>query len=206
MISAVVLAAGRSTRMGRNKLILPLDGKPVLQRVLDALRDSKVDEIVVVLGAGADEVRSKVALEGTKVVTNGRYADGMSTSIKAGLAGVHRSTSAAIIVLGDQPFLSASLVDGLVDAFQAEGAPVVVPVHLGKRGNPVLFARRVFPEIMKISGDHGAKPVVRAHGGDVLEVDVKDGRGAVDVDTPADYEQASLLSRQVRRRRTRGRA
>ena len=206
MISAVVLAAGRSTRMGRNKLVLPLDGKPVLQRVLDALRDSKVDETVVVLGGGAEEVRRSIELGGTKAVVNRRYAEGMSTSIKAGLARVDSSTDAAVIVLGDQPFLSAALVDALIDAFQAERAPVVLPVHRGKRGNPVLFARSVFPEIMRIGGDRGAKSVVEAHEHNVLEVEAEDAEAVIDVDTPSDYERAALLFRQVKQRRTRGTA
>jgi molybdenum cofactor cytidylyltransferase len=204
LISAIVLAAGRSTRMGKNKLVLPLDGKPVLQRVLDALKDSKVDETVVVLGGGAEEVRRSINLEGTKVVVNRRYAEGMSTSIKAGLSRVNRFADAAIIVLGDQPFLSAAVVDALVKAFLAEGAPVVLPVHLRKRGNPVLFARSVFPEIMRIDGDRGAKSVVEAHGDDTLEVEVEDEGVAVDVDTPLDYARATLLSRRVKRRRNRG--
>jgi molybdenum cofactor cytidylyltransferase len=206
LISAIVLAAGRSTRMGRNKLVLSLDGKPVLQRVLDALKDSKVDETLVVLGGGAEEVRSTVDLGGTKVVVNRRYAQGMSTSIRAGLARVDRSTDAAIIVLGDQPFLSAALVNAVIDAFQAEGAPVVLPVHRGTRGNPVLFARSVFPEIMRIGGDRGAKSVVEAHEDDVLEVKAEDAGAVIDVDTPSDYERATLLSRQVKQRRTRGTA
>ena len=206
MISAIVLAAGRSTRMGRNKLILPLDGKPVLQRVLDALKHSKVDETVVVLGGGADEVRRSVDLEGTKVVVNRRYSEGMSASIKAGLARMDRSADAAIIVLGDQPFLSAAVVDSLIKAFLTEGAPVVLPVYMGKRRNPVLFARSVFPEIMRIRGDRGAKSVVESHGDNILEVKVEDAGVAMDVDTPSDYERAALLSRRVRQRRTRGQA
>jgi molybdenum cofactor cytidylyltransferase len=206
LISAIVLAAGRSTRMGRNKLILPLDGKPVLQRVLDALKDSKVDETVIVLGGGADAVRRSVGLEGTKVVMNRRYSEGMSTSIRAGLARVDRSADAVIIVLGDQPFLSASVVDSLIKAFLTEGAPVVLPVHAGKGRNPVLFARSVFPEIMRIGGDSGAKSVVESYGDNVLEVKVEDAGIAMDVDTPSDYERAALLSRRVRQRRSRGQA
>ena len=204
MISAIVLAAGRSTRMGRNKLVLPLDGKPVLQRVLDALKGSKVDETVVVLGGGAEEVRRMIDLRGAKVVVNRHYAEGMSTSIKAGLASVSRSADAVIIVLGDQPLLSAALVDSLIHGFLAEGAPVVVPVHLRKRGNPVLFARSIFPEVMKISGDRGAKSVMVAHGDDVREVRAIGAGAAIDVDTPSDYKRAELLLRGVRRRRTQG--
>lgn len=202
MISAVVLAAGRSTRMGKNKLVLPLDGKPVLQRVLDALKDSKVDETVVVLGEGAADIRRKVDLEGTKVVLNSRYEEGMSTSIRAGLSRVSRSADAAIIVLGDQPFLSSSLLDALIEGFMEEGAPVVVPVHNGGRRNPVLFAKRAFPEVLRATGDRGAKSVLEKY--EVLEVKVTDPEAVMDVDTPSDYEKAVAHSRGVRRRRTRG--
>lgn len=204
MISAIVLAAGRSTRMGKNKLVLPLDGRPVLGRVLDALKGSKVGEIVVVLGEGAEEVRRKVDLSGTRVVVNPRYAEGMSTSVKAGLRSVSPSAAAAVVVLGDQPFLSSALVDSLIDGFLEEGAPVVVPVRLGRRRNPVLFARSAFPEIMNISGDRGAKAVVEAQGAAALEVKVGQAGTVLDVDTPSDYRRATLLSRRLRRRRTRG--
>ena len=204
MISAIVLAAGRSTRMGKNKLVQPHDWRPVLGRVLDDMKGSKVGEIVVVLGEGAEEVRRKVDLSGTRVVVNPRYAEGMSTSVKAGLRSVSPSAAAAVVVLGDQPFLSSALVDSLIDGFLEEGAPVVVPVRLGRRRNPVLFARSAFPEIMNISGDRGAKAVVEAQGAAALEVKVGQAGTVLDVDTPSDYRRATLLSRRLRRRRTRG--
>lgn len=204
LISAIVLAAGRSTRMGRNKLVLPMGGEPVLQRVLDALKESRIDETVVVLGSGEEEVRRTVDLDGTKVVVNPHYAEGMSTSIRAGLAGVNPSTDAAVMVLGDQPFLTPALLDRLIGAFLREKAPVVVPVSLGKRGNPVLFARSVFPEVMRVSGDRGAKKVVEALGTKALEVKVKDPKEVLDIDTPSDYKRAKVLAPKAMRRRSRG--
>jgi molybdenum cofactor cytidylyltransferase len=200
LISAIVLAAGLSSRMGKPKLVLPLKGRPVLGRVLTVLRRSKVDEIVVVLGSEAELVRKKIRFKGEKVVVNPRYVRGMSTSIRAGLEGVSRGADAAVIVLGDQPLLSSSVVDILVDAFLSKRAPIIVPAYRGQRGNPVLFSRSVFPEIMKIDGDRGAKSVIDAHGNEVLEVEVRDAGVILDVDTPSDLRRAAGL----RRRRTRG--
>lgn len=201
MISAVVLAAGLSTRMGRTKLALPVDGRPILARVLEALRHSKVDEVVVVLGADAEAIKKVVSFERERLVVNAKYADGMSSSLRLGLQNVNPRADAALIVLGDLPFLSVATVNKVLNGYLEEHAPVVVPVHEGTRGNPVLFARTAFPEVMKVMGDAGAKSVASAYGDRVLEVPIEGDEVLFDVDTPSDYERAS--SRQPRRRRSR---
>ncbi len=204
MISAVVLAAGRSSRMGRPKLALRLDGVPVLERVLAVLRLAKVDEVVVVLGADADQVRRDVRFGRERVVFNPAYADGMSSSIKLGLGNISSDSGAAIIVLGDQPFLSPSTIDDVVNGYRAGGSPIVVPVFKGERGNPVLFARILFPEIMRIAGDVGARSVLLAHPRQVLEIQVDDSGVLTDIDTPADYDRTSPAPKRVRRKRSPG--
>jgi len=206
LISAVVLAAGLSRRMGRPKLVLPLGGKPVLERVLDVLRRAKVDETVVVLGANAAQVRKIVRFEKEKVVVNPGYRKGMSSSIRVGLRSIDRDADAVLIVLGDQPFLSARTVDAVVDGFVEKRAPVVVPVLRGVRGNPVLFARSVFPKAVKIRGDVGAKSVVKAYGESVLEVPVQDEGVLFDIDTPSEYRRATSNSGSAGRRKTQGEA
>lgn len=202
MISAIVLAAGLSTRMGRPKLLLHVKGKPILQNVLEALSHAGVDEVVVVLGAEAVEIRKRVRFARERVVVNSAYAEGMSSSLKLGLMEVSSDSEAAVIVLGDQPFLSPSTVDKVVEAYRASGAPIVVPTQGGVRGNPVLFAKSLFPEVMRISGDAGGKSVVGRHRGRVLEVPVEDAGVLFDIDTPSDYDRAS--SGAPTRRRTQG--
>ena len=204
MISAVVLAAGLSTRMGEPKLLRPVRGRAILQRVLDALRRTDLDEVVVVLGAESEKVRREVKFEGEKVVLNRAFADGMSTSLKLGLKSVNRLSEAVVVALGDQPFLSPSTVDRMVEAYLERRPPIVVPVVGGVRGNPVLFAKSVFPDVMKIEGDVGAKSVVEGYGDRVLELSVQDSGVLFDIDTPADYERALTRARPPRGKRVQG--
>lgn len=201
MIVAIVLAAGQSKRMGRPKLPMPLGGRSMLRRVLEVLRRTKVERIIVVLGAHQQEVRRSVRFEKELVVFNPAYADGMSSSLKVGLAAAGRKADAAIIALADQPFLSAATVDRLIELYLKLGARIVVPVYGGTRGNPVLFDRSLFPQIAKIRGDVGAKSIVEGNEALVLEVPVKDEGVAFDIDTPTDYERA-VSSRKPRRRKT----
>lgn len=187
MIAAVVLAAGESSRMGLPKQNLRLRGVPMLQAVLDTIRGTMVDRVVVVLGAHEPEVRKGVDFRGVRVVVNMAHREGMSASIRAGLAEVPNA-EAALIVLGDQPLLDPRTVDALIRAYRSSGSPIVVPVYEGRRGNPVLFDSRLFREVMAVTGDVGAKAVVRAHPREVLEVPVGDQGVVVDIDLPADYD------------------
>jgi len=190
--------------MGRPKQTLPIGGAPMLQKVLDIYRASNVDKTVVVLGADADNVRRGVKFHDETVVVNGRYEDGMSGSIKAGLAAVPKEAEAALIGLGDQPNLKSSTIDAIVEEFKSSGASVVVPVYHGQRGNPVLFHRSVFNQIMKLEGDVGAKSVVRSNESRLKEIAIEDRGILFDVDTPADYERANGGGGDSRRTRSRG--
>jgi molybdenum cofactor cytidylyltransferase len=190
LIAAVVLAAGGSSRMGRPKQTLLLRGVPMLQVVLEVLRRTRVGRVVVVLGANEEEARHSIRLSDEVVVVNRSHRSGMSSSIRAGLRALGPDVEAAIIVLGDQPFISPATVDRLIKAYTASKSRVVVPVFEGRRGNPVLFDRALFPEIMKVRGDVGARAVVRANEGSLTEVRVGDRGTTVDMDTQADYERA----------------
>jgi len=201
LIVAVVLAAGTSSRMGKPKQTLVLEGEPMLERVLRTLRQTKVDVTVVVLGAGAEEVRKKVRWGDEKLVVNHDYSNGMSESLKIGLKSVQEVADAALIVLADQPFVSSGTVDRVIDAYLKTKAAVVAPSYKGTRGNPVLFDKRLFPRIMGIKGDVGAKSVVEENRKDMLVVEVDDEGILQDIDTPADYERGSSKSKS---RRTRG--
>ena len=193
MISAIVLAAGQATRFGQCKQLMPLGGRTLLEHVLANLRASKIDDVVVVLGARAEEIRSRVSFDRERVVMNERYADGMSTSIQAGLRALPGDAEAAMIVLADQPFVLPSTYDALIDAYRAAPADVVLPTYNGFRGNPVIVDRALFVEMMAIRGDTGCRAIFGEHAPRKVAVD---DRGVVtDIDTPEDFTYSSFFPR-----------
>ncbi|MFO1188746.1 MAG: molybdopterin-binding/glycosyltransferase family 2 protein [Alphaproteobacteria bacterium] len=188
-VTAVVLAAGRSSRMqGPNKLLAMVDGEPIIARVVRAALLSQVDDVVVVAGHDADRVRAALPADPKlTVVENPDYALGLSTSLRRGIAAVPASSDGAIICLGDMPRITARHIDTLIAAFvPASGHTICVPVHDGKRGNPVLFARRYFDEMRAASGDSGAKHLIGTHADHVHDVAFDDDAIFADLDTPAD--------------------
>ncbi len=182
MISAIVLAAGQSKRFGDCKQLAVVNGKPLLQHVLDTLRESKVDDVVVILGAYANEIRQQIEFRDERIVVNPDYEKGMSTSIQAGLRAI--DSEAAFIVLADQPFVSARTYDVLIDEYRRSRPAAVMPTFNGFRGNPVLIDKSLFPELMEIRGDVGARAILARH--EVAKVPVDDRGVLLDVDTPAD--------------------
>ena len=190
-VAVLVLAAGRSTRMGGpNKLMAEVDGSPLVVHAVKAALASQAVEVVVVLGHMADQIRptiqkalpSKARL---RFVTNPDFADGLSTSVRTGIAALGPEIDAAIVQLGDMPGVGASLLDRLMAAFSpVEGRSICVPTVSGKRGNPVLWARRFFPEIAKLSGDSGAKHLIGEHADLVCEVEMAGEAAVTDIDTP----------------------
>jgi molybdenum cofactor cytidylyltransferase len=182
-MAAVVLAAGRATRMGSNKLIAEAGGKLLLRHVVDAALASSARPLIVVTGHEADAVAG--ALQGLDVrfVHNAHFAQGLSTSLKTGIAAVPPDAAGAVILLGDMPAVTAALIDELIEAFaHAPHMSAVVPVHDGQRGNPVLLSRRLFREVPRLKGDRGARPILDDHT-DVLEIQ-GDHAVTLDIDTP----------------------
>ncbi|MGQ0797628.1 MAG: NTP transferase domain-containing protein [Methanobacteriota archaeon] len=198
MISAIVLAAGTSSRMAEPKARADLDGRPLLDHVLDAVRSSRADEIVVVLGHEADRVREAAPLEGTTVVVNPDYRKGMSTSIRAGLRAARADSAGFLIVLGDQPFVSAATIDELIAAHAQSGARILIPTFQGIRGNPVLVDGSLSDEMESIAGDQGCRAIFGRHAEDLLEVPVRDAGVLIDLDTPEELARAreALRSRE----------
>lgn len=187
MISAIVLAAGQATRLGTCKQLLRIGEKTILDLVLHNLRASKVDEIVVVLGAYAEEIQRTIRIS-ERIVLNPDYERGMSTSIQAGLRALSDHTDAALIVLGDQPFVKPATIDQLVDERHRTGAAVVVPTFEGSRGNPVLIDRSLFAEMRDIRGDVGFRAIFGEHAQSLVKLDVDDRGVIVDIDTKEDYD------------------
>jgi molybdenum cofactor cytidylyltransferase len=190
VIAAIVLAAGTSTRMGRQKLTLPMpDGRPLVRVAVEQVLGAGLDDTVVVLGGDAEAVGAAVAGLPVRTVVNARYAEGQSTSIRAGLDALSPGTTAALVALGDQPLPDPGVITRLIAALRTTGRPIVVPLYRDGRGNPVLFAAELFGELRAVAGDRGGRGVVARDPGRVAEVSV-DAPMPADIDTPADYEAA----------------
>jgi molybdenum cofactor cytidylyltransferase len=191
MVSAVVLAAGESKRMGRKKELLPVAGEPMIRMVVDRLLGSaKIDEVIVVLGHRADEVGGALAGvtdERLELIGNGRYAEGMGTSLALGVAACSWGTDAILIALGDAPFFRTEDVDALIDA-HAGGAAIAVPVSGGRRGHPVLLSGSYAAELEELAGDSGARGILERDAGAVVPVEINDEGFLVDIDDRDDYE------------------
>ena len=190
MIAVIVLAAGASTRMGRQKLTLPLaDGRPLVRAAVEQVLAADLDDVVVVLGREAEAVASALRGLPIRTVVNPRYAEGQSTSLRAGLDALAQGTEAAVVALGDQPLPDPRLLRQLVEAFRTSGLPIVAPLYRDGRGNPVLFASSVFDELRRVEGDRGGRPAIARDPARVAEVPV-DAPMPADIDTPDDYEAA----------------
>ena len=185
-IAAVILAAGRSTRMGGpNKLLAEIGGRPLVRIAAEEALASRAKPVIVVTGHQREQVEAAVAGLDVKLVHNPDFANGLSTSVKAGLSAVPQDVDGAIVCLGDMPQVRAPLIDQLALAFDPEkGALIVVPSVDGKRGNPVVWSRRFFHELMGLEGDVGARHVIGRYPEAVAEVPVADKAVFVDVDTP----------------------
>jgi molybdenum cofactor cytidylyltransferase len=197
MIPAVVLAAGKSSRMGRTKALLPIgsSGETFLTRVIRSLREGGVEAIVVVIGGDAAAVHASLAREDGSItaVDNPHYEDGQLSSLLVGLAAVeerHADAPAAMVTLVDLPLISAGTVRAVLDAYRATpGAPLVRPRMGTRHGHPVIFNRSIFEELRRADPSTGAKPVVHAHAAEEVNVDVGDDGAFIDIDTPEDYER-----------------
>jgi molybdenum cofactor cytidylyltransferase len=185
-IAAIVLAAGRSTRMGGpNKLLAEIKGRQLVRIAAEEALASQARPVIVVTGHQRERVEA--ALKGLDVMLahNGDFAEGLSTSLKVGIAAVPADVDGAIVCLGDMPQVNAQLLDRLLAAFDPEkGALVVVPAIDGKRGNPVVWSRRFFPELAALDGDVGARHLIASYPEAVTEVPLTGNAALVDVDTP----------------------
>lgn len=186
-IGAILLAAGQSRRMGRaNKLTEPLAGRPLAAHILDALLAARIERPVLVV-TGHEAARVEAALDGPdrRFVRNPRFEAGLSTSLAAGLSAVPGDWDGVLVALADMPAIDAATLDALIAAFDpVEGRAIVVPTHRGKRGNPVVWARRFFDAMAGLGGDAGAKHLIGEHEDLVAEVETESRAVLVDIDTP----------------------
>jgi molybdenum cofactor cytidylyltransferase len=194
-IAAVVLAAGSSRRMGRNKLLLELGGQSVLRTAARAAVDAGLQPVTVVLGHEAERVAAELAGLHCRTVVNPDHLRGVATSLHAGVKSLPAESSALVVVLGDMPFVTAAMIRSLVERYQATGARVVVSRYGDVEAPPTLFDRSVFPELLSVGGDRCARVVARRH----------ESEGAVmawpagalrDLDVADDYAQARAALRE----------
>ncbi len=185
-IAALVLAAGQSRRMGRNnKLLAEIDGVAMVRRSAENILASKASPVIAV--TGHEKTRTEAALDGLDIefAHNPDYAEGLSTSMKAGIGALNEDVDGILVCLGDMPRVTPETVDKLIAAFDPlEGRAICVPTWRGKRGNPVLWSSRFFDEMMQVSGDVGARHLIGTHADLVVEVEMKDDGVMIDVDTP----------------------
>jgi molybdenum cofactor cytidylyltransferase len=189
LISGLILAAGLSRRMGRPKQEITLRGRPMLTYAVDSFLASKAGEVLVVIRPGAQWRGPAEA----RMVVNPRPSDGMSSSLRVGLRSLDPRTEGALVGLGDKPALLASTIDALIQARRESHAGIVVPTYRGSMGNPVLFDRALFPRLLRLRGDQGARELVRRGAASVLELAVDDPGVILDVNVQADVRKMGRL-------------
>lgn len=194
-VSAILLAAGLSQRLGRNKLLLEVGGEPAVRRTAQALLGSKAAEVIAVTGHEREKIEEALAGLPVRFAHNTRFAEGQGGSLQTGLAAADPGAAGYLFALGDQPFLTAGLVDRLIGAFGAEAPPplVAAPFAGGKRGNPVLFSAELKAGLAAVSGDRGAREIIEKvrteSPGRFRAVEAEDADLFLDIDTEADYKR-----------------
>ncbi len=187
-IAGLVMAAGRSSRMGANKLLLEDGGRPIVARVVEQALAGGLAEVIVVCGHQEAEIRAALAGQRVRLISCPDHADGMSASLRCGLKALREDIDAALVLLGDMPRVTGGLLRRLTAAFNpTEGRAIIVPTFEGKRGNPVLWDRRFFAEMMALAGDVGARHLIGEHAELVVEIEADDSGVLLDVDTPEAY-------------------
>jgi molybdenum cofactor cytidylyltransferase len=187
MLSAILLAAGKSQRMGKLKQLMPFGKSTIVEQAIDNLLNSAVDEVIVVLGHKAEEITKTIAARAVKIIVNPYYPQGMSTSIIAGLILVDPEAQAVMLALGDQPLVDSQTINHLITEFSQHHKGIAVPTYKGKRGHPVVFAIKYKAELLTLKGDIGAREIISRHPDDVLEVAVASESVVSDIDTEDDY-------------------
>jgi molybdenum cofactor cytidylyltransferase len=204
MIWAVILAAGESRRMGRQKLLLPFGDTTVVGAVRRTAQASRAGRLLVVLGADCEAIRGELEPSGKigasakarrireiEFVVNADYHLGMLSSIQAGFAALPADAEAVVVMLGDQPFLASRVIDEVIGAYEYGGRGIVIPTFRGRRGHPVLVDLKYRDTVLALDPAEGLRGLIRVHPEDTLEIDVGDANILRDLDTPEDYETRS---------------
>jgi molybdenum cofactor cytidylyltransferase len=188
VIAAIVLAAGLSRRMGQAKLLMPVGGRAIVRHAVESVLAGGVDSVWVVTGPDVEPIEAALAGLEVQTVANPAPEEGQASSLRAGIAALPASVDAVLIALGDQPWLDPAIIPALLAARRTSAKLIVAPRYRDGQGNPVLFKREIFPELLRLAGDQGARPIIQREPARVEWVDL-DLPMPPDVDTPDDYEK-----------------
>jgi molybdenum cofactor cytidylyltransferase len=189
VVAAVVLAAGGASRLGQPKQLLPLAGRPLLSHVVDLAHDASFDLRYIVLGHASDEIRRAIDLTGFSVVVNPEFADGQSTSVRRAVDAVDRRVGAIMFLLGDQPAVPLEIVERIIASYRERSAAIIQPRYGDGPGNPVLIGRELFDALRELTGDTGARPLLKQHRDRIRFIDAGTHERPDDIDTWDDYRR-----------------
>ena len=189
MICAIVLAAGCSSRMGTQKLLLPFGKSTIISHIVNQLIKSKVTKTYVVVGHRSEQVIEELSGKPITIVQNPEYQSGMLSSVRAGIRSLPQECDAVLIALGDQPSITTNLIDEMVRYFSVTDKKIIVPKYNGKRGHPILLSTIFKNEILTNFDDIGLRGILRAYNNDVYEMNVTDCSVISDMDYPQDYQE-----------------
>jgi molybdenum cofactor cytidylyltransferase len=187
-IWAIVLAAGKSTRMKKQKLLLPFDGETIIRRVLKIVVDAFNNNVVVVLGSHSDEIREAAGYNSLRYCINNEYEDGMLSSVICGFGALPEGTAAALIFLSDQPHIPAAVTMQLIDAWRNSKKGIIIPTYEGRRGHPVLIETKYKHIIGQLDKNKGLRSLMDQYSSDVFEMECRASEIVRDIDTPEDYQ------------------
>lgn len=191
MLGAVILSGGASSRMGSPKALLPYQGRPFLDHLLEATQHPRISTRRVVLGPHAEPIAKAVHLRADEIVINADWEAGQLTSIHAALHSLPAGVDGIVLCLVDHPLISAALVHELIGAFYTSHAPIVIPTYLGRRGHPVIFSAKLFEELLAAPLDVGARSVVWAHNSEALELPTNEGGCVLNLNDPEAFARLS---------------
>ncbi|MCU0362755.1 MAG: nucleotidyltransferase family protein [Bacteroidales bacterium] len=186
-ISAIILAAGESKRMGQPKMLLDIGGKSMIGRVVENVAGSDVGEIIVVLGAYSIEIRAELENSGVRFAVNEAYGDGMLSSVRCGIAALPELSRACLVFQGDQPFISPAAINSIIAEYLSSGMGIVIPLYKGRRGHPLLVDSKYFREIHKLDDNTGLRALPEMFKGDVHMFECSDEAILRDIDTFEEY-------------------
>ncbi len=187
-IWAIILAAGESKRMRSPKMILPFKGTTIIENVIKNIITSDIDNTVIVLGSNKDEILRLTEKFPVMHCYNGNYKDGMLSSVKSGFKYLPDDFRAAIVFLGDQPMINASVINNVIQGYNESGKGIVIPVYRNRRGHPLLVDKKYRDEIMNLDGQEGLRELVKNHPDDLLRIETEDPSILKDIDTEEEYK------------------
>ena len=189
MIWAIILAAGKSKRMGKPKLLLPFGEKTIIETVIQNVILSKVDKILVVLGSNQDKIEEKIKDLPIETVVNSHYTKGMLSSVQCGFRSIPKNARAVLVMLGDQPSISSTIINKIIDKFKSTKKGVILPVNKNKRGHPVLIDIKYRDKVERLNPDIGLRELIHNHPEDIMEVELETSNILKDIDNMNDYKR-----------------